>query len=57
MREVSKREITREEAKLLIEKREIGPFDDFISKKTAREFSSTLYLKKNESIGYRFAKR
>ena len=57
LREVSKREITREEAKTLIEKREIGPFGDFISKKTEREFSSKLYLKKNESIGYKFAKR
>ena len=56
-REISKREITREEAKTLIEKREIGPFDDFISKKTGRPFSAILYLKKNESIGYRFAKR
>jgi len=56
LREVSKREITREEAKTLIEKREIGPFGDFISKKTEREFSSKLYLKKNESIGYKFAK-
>ena len=57
LREISKRTITREEAKILIEKREVGPFDDFISKKTNREFSATLYLKKNESIGYRFAKR
>jgi hypothetical protein len=57
MREISKREITRGEAKLLVEKREIGPYDNFISKKTEREFSSKLYLKKNESIGYKFAKR
>ncbi len=57
LREISKRTITREEAKILIEKREVGPFDDFISKKTNREFAATLYLKKNESIGYRFAKR
>ena len=57
LREISKRTITREEAKTLVEKREVGPFDDFISKKTNREFSATLYLKKNESIGYRFAKR
>ena len=57
LREISKREITRDEAKVLIEKREIGPYDDFISKKTEREFSSKLYLKKNESIGYKFAKR
>ncbi|MDB2593430.1 topoisomerase C-terminal repeat-containing protein, partial [Euryarchaeota archaeon] len=56
-REVSKREITREEAKILIEKKEIGPFDDFLSKKTGKPFSSKLYLKKNESIGYKFAKR
>lgn len=57
LREVSKREITREEAKILIEKREIGPYDDFLSKKTGKPFSSKLYLKKNESIGYKFAKR
>ena len=57
LREISKREITREEAQVLIEKKEIGPYDDFISKKTEREFSSKLYLKKNESIGYKFAKR
>ncbi len=56
-REISKREITRDEAKVLIEKKEIGPFDNFISKKTNREFASKIYLKKNESIGYKFAKR
>jgi len=57
MREISKREITREEANQLIEKKSLGPFDDFISKKTQRPFSSSLYLKKNESVGYKFAKR
>ncbi len=56
-REISKREITREEAKNLIEKGQIGPFDDFIAKKTGNNFSATLYLKKNQSIGYRFAKK
>jgi DNA topoisomerase-3 len=57
MREISKRVITREEANQLIEKKSLGPFDDFISKKTQKPFSSSLYLKKNESVGYKFAKR
>lgn len=56
-REISKREITREEAKELIEKKTLGPFDNFKSKKTNKDFSSSLYIKKNESIGYKFAKR
>ncbi len=56
-REMSKREITREEAKTLIEKGEIGPFDDFISKKTNKNFTAILYLKKNQSVGYKFAKK
>ena len=56
-REISKREITREEAKILIEKKELGPFDDFKAKKTGKDFSSSLYIKKNESIGYKFAKK
>jgi hypothetical protein len=57
MREISKRVITREEAKELIEKKSLGPFDDFLSKKTQKPFTSSLYLKKNESVGYKFAKR
>ena len=57
MREISKRVITREEAKELIEKKSVGPFDDFLSKKTQKPFASSLYLKKNESVGYKFAKR
>ena len=56
-REISKREITREEAKQLIEKGEIGPFDDFVAKKSGNNFSAVLYLKKNQSVGYRFAKK
>ena len=56
-REMSKREITREDAKTLIEKGEIGPFDDFISKKTNKNFTAILYLKKNQSVGYKFAKK
>jgi DNA topoisomerase-3 len=56
-REISKREITREEAKELIEKKTLGPFDNFKSKKTNKDFSSSIYIKKNESIGYKFAKR
>ena len=56
-REISKREITREEAKELIEKGQIGPFDDLIAKKTGNPYTAILYLKKNQRIGYRFAKR
>ncbi len=56
-REMSSREITREEAKILIEKGEIGPFDDFVSKRTGNTFTSILYLKKNQSVGYKFAKK
>lgn len=56
-REISKREITREEAKQLIEKGEIGPFDDLIAKKTGNPYTAILYLKKNQRVGYRFAKR
>ena len=56
-REISKREITREEAKQLIEKGEVGPFDDFVAKKTGNNFSAVLFLKKNQSVGYRFAKK
>ena len=56
-REISKREITREEAKQLIEKGEIGPFDDLIAKKSGNPYTAVLWLKKNEQVGYRFAKR
>jgi len=56
-REISKREITRDEAKQLIEKGEVGPFDDFVAKKTGNNFSAVLFLKKNQSVGYRFAKK
>ena len=56
-REISKRVITREEAKELIEKGQIGPFDDLIAKKTGNPYTAILYLKKNQRIGYRFAKR
>ena len=56
-REMSSREITRDEAKTLIEKGEIGPFDDFISKKSGKNFTSILYLKKNQAVGYKFAKK
>ena len=56
-REISKREITREEAKQLIEKGDIGPFDDLIAKKSGNPYTAILYLKKNERVGYRFAKR
>ena len=56
-REMSSRAITRDEAKQLIEKGEIGPFDDFVSKKTGKNFTSILYLKKNQAVGYKFAKK
>ena len=56
-REMSGREITRDEAKLLIETGQVGPFDDFISKKSGKNFTSILYLKKNQSVGYKFAKK
>lgn len=56
MREVSKRVITREEAKELVEKKKVGPFEDFTSK-AGKPFTATLYFKGNESVGYRFAKR
>ena len=56
LREVSKRTITREEAKTLVENKKIGPFEDFTSK-AGKPFTATLYMKGNESIGYRFAKR
>ena len=56
-REMSAREILRDEAKLLIEKGEIGPFDDFVSKKSGKNFTAILYLKKNQSVGYKFAKK
>ena len=54
---ISKRDLTREEAKTLIETGSVGPFDDFISKKTSNPFSASLYLKKNQTVGYKFAKR
>ena len=56
-REMSSREITRDEAKILIEKGQIGPFDDFISKRTGNSFNAILYMKKNQSVGYKFAKK
>ena len=56
-RTISKRDITREEAKELIETRKLGPFDDFTSKKTGNPFAASLYLRKNESVAYKFAKR
>jgi DNA topoisomerase-3 len=54
---ISKRDLTRDEAKTLIETGSVGPFDDFVSKKTSNPFSASLYLKKNQSVGYKFAKR
>ncbi|MGB0265130.1 MAG: DNA topoisomerase [Candidatus Poseidoniaceae archaeon] len=56
LREISKRTITREEAKELVEKGKVGPFDDFISK-AGKPFTAILYMKKDGKIGYRFAKK
>ena len=56
LREVSKRTISREEAKELVEKGKVGPFDDFISK-AGKPFTAILYMKKDGKIGYRFAKK
>ena len=56
LREISKRTITREEAKTLVEKGKIGPFEDFTSK-SGKPFTAILYLKKDGNIGYRFAKK
>ena len=56
-RELSKRAISREEATELVEKKKVGPFEDFISRKAGKPFTATLYIKGNESIGYRFTKR
>jgi len=55
-RQISGRELSRDEAKELIESKEVGPFEDFTSK-AGKPFAAKLYLKKNESVGYRFAKR
>ncbi len=56
LREISKRTITREEAKTLVENNKLGPFDDFTSK-AGKPFSASLYLKKDGNVGYRFAKK
>ena len=56
LREISKRTITRDEAKTLIETGKLGPFDDFTSK-AGKPFSASLYLKRDGNIGYRFAKK
>ncbi len=55
-RELCKRELTREEANVLIEKGEIGPFSDLISKK-GNPFTAVVWLNKAEQARYRFAKR
>jgi len=57
LRSMSNHDLTREEAKELIEKRTVGPFDDFVSKKTGNGFASSLYLRKNEVAAYKFAKK
>ena len=57
LRSMSNHDLTREEAKELIEKRSVGPFDDFVSKKTGNGFAASLYLRKNEVAAYKFAKK
>ena len=57
LRSMSNHDLTREEAKELIEKRTVGPFDDFVSKKTGNGFAASLYLRKNEVAAYKFAKK
>ncbi|MGB0616930.1 MAG: DNA topoisomerase [Candidatus Poseidoniaceae archaeon] len=55
-REISKRELTREEAATLITEGQVGPFSDLISKK-GNPFTAILYLNKAQAVRYRFAKR
>ena len=55
-REISKRELTREEAATLIIEGQVGPFSDLISKK-GNPFTAILYLNKAQAVRYRFAKR
>lgn len=55
-RELCKRELTRKEAKTMIENGEVGPFSDLISKK-GNPFTAVVYLNKAEQARYRFAKR
>lgn len=52
-RTISKRELTREEAKTLIEKKKVGPLEGLISKK-GNPFTSKLILKRNGRVGYQF---
>jgi len=52
-RTVSSRELTRDEAKILIEKKKVGPLEGFTSKK-GNLFNSKLTLKRNGRIGYQF---
>lgn len=55
-REICKRELTREEAKLLFENKETPVLDGFISK-AGKPFSAQLYLKRTGRHGFRFANR
>jgi len=55
-REMSKRVISRAEAKEIVEGKTVGPFEDFVSRKTGNPFSAQLYLKSNERVGYKFGK-
>ena len=50
------KELTRKEAKTMIENGEVGPFSDLISKK-GNPFTAVVYLNKAEQARYRFAKR
>ncbi len=55
-RQLSKRTLTREEAKVLIETGEVGPFHDFKSRKTGKPFSAKLVMDRGKAK-FRFAKR
>ncbi len=55
-REVGGREISRDEAKTIIEEGQGGPFE-LISKKTGKPYTAILFLKSNGRYGYRFAKK
>ena len=53
-RQLSKRTLTREEAKVLIETGEVGPFHDFKSRKTGKPFSAKLVMDRGKAK-FRFA--
>ena len=56
LRRISGRDISRADAATLIEARELGPLEDWISKK-GDPFTATVYLTKTERHRFRFPKR